>query len=461
MIKYNPDSLLPFIPTQKLEEAATEFLEKYCIEALTTPMPIPIEEIIEKKMNLKIIYKNKISKDNSVFGLIAFKDGIVPMYDAETDEYVDYMIEARSIIADTSSNNYGQINNTLAHEAVHYNFHRKYFLRNKRDSIAIKCDWEKEIEDTNLNLIEWQAKNIAPKILMPLEMVKKKADELLNGPRKTFTIGDYTCDFTVSHAIQEIASFFHVSIISAYYRLKNLGYDVSDFYKDAKDIYTYYTDTAVKKLTDTKVTLEEIYDIYCKNKDFKSVIESSAFKYVDGELVFDDEAGKKIVLAFTHTSKTISSGTAFFKSSPNKVRNYVSNEDVSMAIKLYEREIESDDGSCLTFNEECRKLIEEKGWKYEDFQIYTGLSRNIFSQINNEKDSHFSNYIALAILVGLDVGLSRAEELYRKAGYGFKDDDEGKAHRIIFSTHLCLDDANSFLDSYGHKKIGVRTRSVN
>lgn len=460
MIKYNSENLLPYIPTQKLEEAATEFLEKYCIEALTTPMPIPIEEIIEKKMNLRIIYKNKISKDNSVFGLITFKDGIIPMYDVESDEYIDYMVEARSIIADTSSNNYGQINNTLAHEAVHYNFHRKYFLRNKRDSIAIKCDWEKEIEDSNLNLIEWQAKNIAPRILMPYNMVKLKADELLNGSRKTITIGGYTYDFTVSSAITQIANLFHVSIISAYYRLKNMGYDVSDFDNEAKDIYTYYNDSAIKKVTDSNISIDDIYDIYQKNKDFKEVIDLGLFRYIDGELVYCDKTNKKIVLSFTHTSKTISSGTAFFKSSPNQAKNYVRSDDIELAMELYSREIERDFNT-LTFNEECKLLIEEKGWNYEEFLTNTGLSRNIFSQIKNEKDSRFMNYIALAIIVGLDLEINKAEELYRKAGYSIKDDDEGKAHRIILSTHLCIDDANEFLSNYGFQKLGQRSRRNN
>lgn len=458
MIKYNSENLLPYIPTQKLEEAATEFLEKYCIEALTTPMAIPIEDIIEKKMNLKIIYKNKISKNNSVFGLIAFKDGIIPLYDIETDEYIDYMIEARSIIADTSSNNYGQINNTLAHEAVHYNFHRKYFLRNKRDSIAIQCDWEKDIEDANLNLIEWQAKNIAPRILMPYNMTKKVADELFNGPRKTFTIGDYTCDFTTSYIIEEIANLFHVSIISAYYRLKNMGYDVSDFDKDAKDIYTYYNDTAIKKSLDTKVSLDDIYSIYIKNKEFREVINSGAFRYINGELIYNDSDDNVVTLAFTHTSKTISSGTAFFKSASNQTRNFVRTEDVELAMELYSREMQRIDENQLTFNEECRAIIESKGWDYEEFWQNTGLSRNIFSQIKKERDSHFTNYIVLAILVGLDLGINKSEELYRKAGYSIKDDDEGKAHRIMLSTHLCIDDANDFLDKFGHKKIGQRTK---
>lgn len=69
---------------------------------------------------------------------------------------------------DVSSNNAGQKNNTLAHEAVHYFYHRKYFIRNYNDTAAIQCAKD-EIEDKYLGLIEWQAKNLAPAILMPLE----------------------------------------------------------------------------------------------------------------------------------------------------------------------------------------------------------------------------------------------------------------------------------------------------
>lgn len=59
MIKYNSTNLMPFIDKSLVESAATEFLKKYCPEALAIPMAIPIEEIIQKKMNLKIIYKIK------------------------------------------------------------------------------------------------------------------------------------------------------------------------------------------------------------------------------------------------------------------------------------------------------------------------------------------------------------------------------------------------------------------
>lgn len=57
MIKYNSTNLMPIIDRSLVESAATEFLAKYCPEALTTPMSLPIEDIIQKKMNLKIICK--------------------------------------------------------------------------------------------------------------------------------------------------------------------------------------------------------------------------------------------------------------------------------------------------------------------------------------------------------------------------------------------------------------------
>lgn len=49
MIKYNSTNLMPFIDKSLVESAATEFLKKYCPEALAIPMAIPIEEIIQRR----------------------------------------------------------------------------------------------------------------------------------------------------------------------------------------------------------------------------------------------------------------------------------------------------------------------------------------------------------------------------------------------------------------------------
>ena len=456
MIKYNSTNLMTFIDKSLVESAATEFLKKYCPEALAIPMAIPIEEIIQKKMNLKIIYKNKISSDGKIFGLIAFNGGVIPLYDIENDEYVDYIIEPRTIVVDVSSNNAGQINNTLAHEAVHYFYHRKYFIRNYNDTAAIQCAKD-EIEDKYLGLIEWQAKNLAPAILMPLEMVKKKADEAFS-QKMSITIGDTLIDYTTQAAIEKVAEFFHVSKLSAYYRLSYLGYDVEQFDKDAKQIYSYYAESKLDMVTRTNISPQEIFELALKDKTFREVIDSGLFTYNNGSFSRIDEEGHVQFLNFCYSEKDVFTGTAFCKSVQSQGLSFVNEYNVKNAIKNYKSEVKVSKFTKNTFNIKCRKIIEKREWDSTDFWEYTLLSRNIFSQIKNEDESNFKLPIIIAILVGLQLSYDESIDMLKREGYALNDSSEHIAYKIILHTHLNIDDANEFLNSQGFKKLGTQKR---
>ena len=54
-------SLVPVIPKKKFDDVATEFLTKYCPEALEKPMPVPIIDIAKKKMGLRIVPDFRLS----------------------------------------------------------------------------------------------------------------------------------------------------------------------------------------------------------------------------------------------------------------------------------------------------------------------------------------------------------------------------------------------------------------
>lgn len=70
-------SLVPVIPKYKFDDVATEFLEKYCPEALKKPLPVPILDIAKKKMGLRIVADFHLSEDFSVYGQMCFTSGIV------------------------------------------------------------------------------------------------------------------------------------------------------------------------------------------------------------------------------------------------------------------------------------------------------------------------------------------------------------------------------------------------
>ena len=63
--------LVPRISRTQFDSEATAFLEKYCPEALQTPMCVPIESIATEKMQLTVL-EYRMSEDLSILGQICF-----------------------------------------------------------------------------------------------------------------------------------------------------------------------------------------------------------------------------------------------------------------------------------------------------------------------------------------------------------------------------------------------------
>lgn len=73
-MKFTKD-LVPIIRREDIDTEATNFLKKYCPEALETPMPLPLEDIAEFKMDLEIDYVN-LTPDASILGMMIFTEGV-------------------------------------------------------------------------------------------------------------------------------------------------------------------------------------------------------------------------------------------------------------------------------------------------------------------------------------------------------------------------------------------------
>ena len=52
------NNIVPIIRKNQLDIETTRFLERYCPEALHTPMAVPIEEIVREKMGLTVLQGN-------------------------------------------------------------------------------------------------------------------------------------------------------------------------------------------------------------------------------------------------------------------------------------------------------------------------------------------------------------------------------------------------------------------
>lgn len=216
------------------EKEAEAFLEKYaCADAIENPRRIPILDIATRLMSLDVIQTESLSPDESVQGAIAFSKGVIDVYDWKTKEYMGFRVESPSIFVDSDIINVGRVNNTLAHECYHWWRHRNYFnfkrVHEQSTEFGIRCDkhMRKNVEKgrwTDVERMEWQARTIAPKILMPRTATKKKVDSLY----RELTQGTGLAKDAVTETlIAKLADFFEVSKQSAAIRIQNVYYMLS------------------------------------------------------------------------------------------------------------------------------------------------------------------------------------------------------------------------------------------
>jgi hypothetical protein len=226
-------NLVPVISKEQFDDEATVFLNKYCPEALHTPMAIPIMQIARERMGLTVLNQT-LTEDLSIFGQMCFTGGLVEIYDKDEDEYREIEVKRGTIIVDPDTffqRNLGCVNNTVAHECFHWFRHRTYhFMQTVLDgkrSVACRCpvDGKKEkfnTKWTDEDWMEWQASGIAPRILLPRETFSDMVDRFLRESSSNPFISASLMSPT-QWVIDQLASFYKVSKVSVKIRLEELG----------------------------------------------------------------------------------------------------------------------------------------------------------------------------------------------------------------------------------------------
>ena len=225
----DPD-FVPQMVKHELDKIAENFLLKYYPDALLQPVWVD-PDVLVSKMGLKKEVCS-ITADCSVFGRIYFHDTDASFYDEENERSITRYVEAGTIFVDPQVfflRNLGALNNTIVHECVHWEYHRKAFeLERLFDSklTQIECQvvggirghkWSKSEN------IEWQANTLAPRIQMPAEMFRKKAEQVIR--QYKHRTGKSSLIDIIEPVIDELAQFFCVSRAAAKIRMVNLGYE--------------------------------------------------------------------------------------------------------------------------------------------------------------------------------------------------------------------------------------------
>lgn len=305
------DSLVPIIKTEHLESVATDFLKKFYPQALKNAIYLDPHELAGNMgLNVK---QQEITKDLSVFGQIYFHDCYTELYDEVTDAAVEAKVESRTILVDPKTyflRNLGSVNNTIVHECVHWDKHRKAFeLQRLYDSdlSKIKCQVVGGIKGNNKEAtewMEWQANALTPKIQMPLEMFKLKAKEIIN--LFVIKLGSSENIDIMEPVIDELATFFGVSRTAAKIRMIEAGYE------EAIGAFTYIDGRYIKPHSFKKGALKnnQTFSISASDAAIQgkidptliSLISDGSYQYVDAHFVLNhpkyltqDENGKTVL----------------------------------------------------------------------------------------------------------------------------------------------------------------------
>ena len=292
------DALVPVLQSSDLEAAAMDFLRRNYPKALSTPMAVDVAELAAG-MGLTIEHHH-ITKDFSVFGQIFFADCNAEIYDTNSDEMIEVSIPAKTIIVDPKAfylRNLGSVNNTIVHECVHWDRHRKAFELERlynTSATQIKCQVVGGIKDEKTrsatDWMEWQANALAPRIQMPLGPFKTKAHELVRTYQKM--LGTYEFVDVMEPVIDELATFFCVSRHAAKIRMVDIGFE------EAVGAFTYIDGRYVKPHAFKKGSIgkNQTYSISAAdavvetlwNAQLREKTQNGAYIYVDAHVCLND-----------------------------------------------------------------------------------------------------------------------------------------------------------------------------
>lgn len=287
-------NFVPYIQEQDLEYHAEQFLEKYYPEALKTPMPISMRELT-KRMGLKVLMGNL---GGGAFGKCFFRDKKNKNRDGSVTE-----IKRGTILCDKTAfffNGIGNTNNTIVHEAVHWELHKKFFalMHLLDESLShIACTvLGGDVPPLSQGLaeeykwMEWQANALAPRILMPAKMMKLKFEQI---KAEELSAGETNLALVYERTINRLARFFDVTVTSVKIRLLELGFDylkgIHDFV-DSKPVRSYlYNPTQIKPEQSFSAGFYDAVANGTMNLQLREQLENQTIVYADGFFVINSK----------------------------------------------------------------------------------------------------------------------------------------------------------------------------
>jgi hypothetical protein len=494
-------SLVPYISRDMLEDEAEDFLRRFYPEALRAPIPLPVEAVAGR-MGLKA-QSACLSKSHTIFGAMCFDTCSTKLYDEDTDTYISVTISEKTIIYDPGvffMRSLGSVRNTVIHECVHWDKHKKAFDLQKLynpDSCTIRCsvvegtrtDNERSPEDW----MEWQANALAPKILMPFRMAKTKAEAIIARNKQTSHMGELSD--IIETVISEMADFFQVSKISAKIRMIDLGYE------EAIGAFSYIDDHYVpahafapgmlKRNQTFVIDARDALMQYGINLELRKLLDSGKYLYVDSRycinhpkyiqtnengkpelteyarahsdeccLVFDIKVTQNRHYSAKHyTECVLYRDVAFGSTSEPEFQNNSQNQSV----ELLAQELQQLDETTAflrslpgSFCATLKAHMERAGVTVEELAEASLLARKTIQRMRTEEEHTPKLSSIVAVCIGLHINPVFSDDLLRKAGIAPRATNEYISYKCLLSTWYQKDifECNELLAEYGIAPLG-------
>lgn len=498
------DFLVPIISKDKLDDIASEILTKYYPEVLKSPIPVD-PQVLAKRMGLNIVIR-PLMKDCSVFGQIIFCDTILDVYNEDSGKMESIKALGKTIMVDPANfflRNLGSVNNTIIHECVHWEKHRKAFelerLYNK-DATFIRCQTVGGANNRKIrsatDWMEWQANALAPRLQMPIKPFKEKTRELIQKCRKE--IGNVEIVDVLEWIIDSLATFFVVSREAAKIRLYDIGYD------EVLGVFNYVDGRYVRPHSFKKGTLKSNQTFSISQND--AVAESALNsvlreKLASGDYIFveshfclnsnkyvrRDEYGnleltdyarhhmEQCCLIFDLVVKNVNKyGGQFFTecvlyrdaASNITFEAHYNSKDQNInkteEIKKYNAEILNVAKNLpATFSGTLNRLIEWSEMTEEELAEAAGISEKTIQRLRNDEPDNVTLETVVQFIIGLSLPPALSDCLLRASGKSFMMTEQHMMYRMLVMTCYpkTIYQCNDMLLAQGLKPLGRQNRT--
>lgn len=492
------DSLVPIIHSEDMERVAADFLHRYYPEALAKPTYVD-PEMLARRMGLQIKLQ-QLTEDFSVFGQLIFSDTCTELYDRAAGCMRASEVQGGTILVDPQNffmRNFGSVNNTIVHECVHWDKHRKAFELERlynASATQIQCRVVGGIKNNSArsatDWMEWQANTLAPKIQMPLEPFKQKAIELIRRYRREYDT-DELID-VLEPVIDELASFFVVSRLAAKIRMVDAGYD------EAIGIFTYIDGHYVKphRFKKNAIKKNQTYSIRARDAVIESVfspqlsqkVQSGAYMFVDSHFCLNqpkyiqqgaDGEPELTKYARCHMDECCLAFDLEIKSENGYSRQFFTecvlyrdaasnitfiphysnegNKNDTEQLKAYNADIMSVLAKLpMSFSGSLDALIKWAGMKEEDLAEASALSEKTIQRLRNDEPNAVTLETVIQLCIGLKLPPQLSGRLVTASGNAFLPTEKHLLYQFLLNAcyTYSIDACNDILTGQDFPPLG-------